>query len=237
MIKNYTRAIVGIAVSLFMVSMANAAVTGPTYPIPGGWSYANDGGNPGGTGGLTWTHSMDNPSLFDEVYWGLTDDMWQPGPGVGSSMNGTLSAMSWDSLTATQSIWTGTTTVNHQSNGLTNVETRMVATIISGGDGWHTSASIGLADPVATPVVAKFADPASSLVVNLAFEARTAGSVGAWSSFYGYFDPITGESEDGKAQTSFQGAISYSAVPVPAAVWLFGSALAGLGWMRRKQTT
>jgi len=27
-----------------------------------------------------------------------------------------------------------------------------------------------------------------------------------------------------------------TAVPVPAAVWLFGSALAGLGWMRRKQT-
>ena len=27
-----------------------------------------------------------------------------------------------------------------------------------------------------------------------------------------------------------------TAVPVPAAVWLFGSALAGLGWLRRKQT-
>jgi hypothetical protein len=27
-----------------------------------------------------------------------------------------------------------------------------------------------------------------------------------------------------------------SAVPVPAAAWLLGSALAGLGWMRRKQT-
>jgi hypothetical protein len=27
-----------------------------------------------------------------------------------------------------------------------------------------------------------------------------------------------------------------SLIPVPAAVWLFGSALAGLGWMRRKQT-
>ena len=26
-----------------------------------------------------------------------------------------------------------------------------------------------------------------------------------------------------------------TAVPIPAAVWLFGSALAGLGWMRRKQ--
>jgi hypothetical protein len=29
---------------------------------------------------------------------------------------------------------------------------------------------------------------------------------------------------------------SFSVVPIPAAVWLFGSALAGLGWMRRKQT-
>ncbi|MCP3908415.1 MAG: VPLPA-CTERM sorting domain-containing protein [Gammaproteobacteria bacterium] len=29
---------------------------------------------------------------------------------------------------------------------------------------------------------------------------------------------------------------SASIVPIPAAVWLFGSALAGLGWLRRKQT-
>jgi hypothetical protein len=38
--------------------------------------------------------------------------------------------------------------------------------------------------------------------------------------------------------STFTSAISGSvtAVPVPAAVWLFGSALAGLGWMRRKQT-
>lgn len=30
--------------------------------------------------------------------------------------------------------------------------------------------------------------------------------------------------------------ITVSEVPIPAALWLFGSALAGLGWMRRKQT-
>jgi hypothetical protein len=30
--------------------------------------------------------------------------------------------------------------------------------------------------------------------------------------------------------------VSVQAVPIPAAAWLFGSALAGLGWMRRKQT-
>ena len=31
--------------------------------------------------------------------------------------------------------------------------------------------------------------------------------------------------------------ITVSAVPVPAAAWLFGSALAGLGWIRRKQVS
>lgn len=30
--------------------------------------------------------------------------------------------------------------------------------------------------------------------------------------------------------------VQQSVVPIPAAVWLFGSALAGLGWARRKQT-
>ena len=32
-------------------------------------------------------------------------------------------------------------------------------------------------------------------------------------------------------------ATAWSVVPVPAAVWLFGSALAGLGWMRRKASS
>jgi hypothetical protein len=32
------------------------------------------------------------------------------------------------------------------------------------------------------------------------------------------------------------GTLTATAVPVPAAAWLFGSALVGLGWMRRKQT-
>ena len=34
----------------------------------------------------------------------------------------------------------------------------------------------------------------------------------------------------------YSGTVTASAVPVPAAVWLFGSALAGLGWVRRKQS-
>jgi hypothetical protein len=37
-------------------------------------------------------------------------------------------------------------------------------------------------------------------------------------------------------EVSFIDNVTVSAVPVPAAVWLFGSALAGLGWVRRKKT-
>lgn len=40
----------------------------------------------------------------------------------------------------------------------------------------------------------------------------------------------------GTLTTGEKGAFYVSAIPIPAAVWLFGSALAGLGWMRRKQT-
>jgi hypothetical protein len=29
---------------------------------------------------------------------------------------------------------------------------------------------------------------------------------------------------------------SVSAIPIPAAIWLFGSALGGLGWMRHRKT-
>ena len=36
--------------------------------------------------------------------------------------------------------------------------------------------------------------------------------------------------------SSTTGVFSAALVPIPAAVWLFGSALAGLGWIRRKQT-
>jgi hypothetical protein len=39
---------------------------------------------------------------------------------------------------------------------------------------------------------------------------------------------------DAKARGVTGGRVS--AVPIPAAVWLFGSALAGLGWFRRRQT-
>ena len=66
--------------------------------------------------------------------------------------------------------------------------------------------------------------------------------------FIEFTSPITGQVGDVAVIDEFSGRDygsdsnysvglgSFTAVPIPAAVWLFGSALAGLGWMKRKQT-
>ena len=53
--------------------------------------------------------------------------------------------------------------------------------------------------------------------------------VGVFNEAYGYEIDLLTEGE-------LLSLVGISEVPVPAAVWLFGSALAGLGWMRRKQS-
>jgi len=61
---------------------------------------------------------------------------------------------------------------------------------------------------------------------------------GELTNFGGTFSLSGGEIDEGgsnKTRMISSGSIvGANAVPVPAAVWLFGSALAGLGWVRRK---
>jgi hypothetical protein len=82
------------------------------------------------------------------------------------------------------------------------------------------------------------------------FDASTQNSLAVSDAYllssgveYRIFLDARGDSGD--FDTSFQeslvgydidGVITAAVVPIPAAAWLFGSALAGLGWMRRKQT-
>ena len=64
------------------------------------------------------------------------------------------------------------------------------------------------------------------------FIGKTSGTIELYSNaredIYGFLDP------DGNTRYIVSGYAT--AVPIPAAAWLFGSALAGLGWIRRKQT-
>lgn len=57
----------------------------------------------------------------------------------------------------------------------------------------------------------------------------------AVTPFYGHFDGFNDETALGMQLTerTLQWAAGATVVPIPAAAWLFISALAGLGWLRR----
>ena len=66
-------------------------------------------------------------------------------------------------------------------------------------------------------------------------------SGGSLTDFYFFNDPYTFESSFTQFTDGIEGtavgewsSIQQTAVPIPAAVWLFGSALGMLGWLRRK---
>lgn len=84
-------------------------------------------------------------------------------------------------------------------------------------------------------------EPFASWAAVGGFETDQAGVDGA-ARFGGFFDPTTGalrtfsEGRTGTDGTDYGNNLSttFSVVPVPAAVWLFGSALGLLGWVRRR---
>jgi hypothetical protein len=58
----------------------------------------------------------------------------------------------------------------------------------------------------------------------------------AWLSLRSVsFEAIGAGFQIGNASAGLDNIVVSNVVPIPAAVWLFGSALAGLGWLRRKQ--
>ncbi len=88
-----------------------------------------------------------------------------------------------------------------------------------------------------TTVLANGADGAALVVHDTLRVAITPYYGYPWSAEGGYE-----EEETALAMQLTENTLQWAAgmtivpVPIPAAVWLFGSALAGLGWMRRKQT-
>jgi len=73
-------------------------------------------------------------------------------------------------------------------------------------------------------------------VLQLSFAAPLTGA-GGIVAIDGYAESICGDGcEYPAGDYRYISSGQVSAVPIPAAVWLFGSALAGLGWLRRKQT-
>ena len=208
------------------VTTAQAAlIGGPVWPAPGGTSYSSTG-DMGFVGGQTRTYSAFDFSAFDQLWWGLGS--------VGSAMDGSINSagesMSLVSTIGNTATWTGTTTIA-TTTGTFSVDTRLTATISSGGSNWLNSAGLGIDSSVTNTVSEITSDP---FVVNLLYDARFTGGSG-YTAFKAFYD---NQSTIGNnVVLSNSGNMHYTpAVPVPAAVWLFGSGLLGLiGIARRKK--
>jgi hypothetical protein len=107
------------------------------------------------------------------------------------------------------------------------------------GDGLTVQGYDALGQLIATTVVEPTGFEPGGMAISGGW--RTAGFGDEWNSvskvvitesfgFCGACNPF--EQSSGIGVDNFAATV----VPIPAAIWLFGSALAGLGWMRRKQT-
>ena len=153
---------------------------------------------------------------------------------MGSAMDGSINSsgesMGLASMSGNTATWIGTTMIS-TTTGTFSVDTRLTATIASGGSNWLDSAGLGI-DPSVTNTVSEItSDP---FVVNLYYDARfsTGGGYTAFKTFYN-----NQQTYGNNVVLSNSGNMHYTeAVPVPAAVWLFGSGLIGLiGVARRKK--
>ncbi len=98
-------------------------------------------------------------------------------------------------------------------------------------------------NPVKTAVTISTGGAGSFGLLNLAFNGGVAQSILAGGTFF--FDLVAGANNSfavtGTANPVFAGPVSYnialSAIPIPPAALLFGSALAGLGLLARRKRT
>lgn len=210
---------------LFGTSVAWAALSGPVWPAPGGTSYIPSG-NEGSTGGKTFSYSGFDSTKYDKLYWGPSE-----GATIGASLNGSgisgSEIMNFSSFSGNKAYWTGSSTWTWIDGGGTQhineaINTRMTLTL--------TGASFQDASALGKSSVGVLAQVNNDYAANILFEAQFGSTWMPVRDGYNLFetDPAI------PTGTTFNGGFYYTPVPVPAAVWLFGSGLVGLIGLRRK---
>ena len=124
----------------FGVIHANAMLTGPVYPAPGGNGFGFTGSSAGNVGGITYSYSSFSSSAFSQLYWGL-DPTYGP---ISSGLRGVASAMKFDKISGNTASWTGSTSYQDDQGVVSTVPTLFLATVSGLASPWIAASTVGL---------------------------------------------------------------------------------------------
>ncbi len=210
-----------IALGLFLAIAAVPALAAPvTYILgdhPAGALY--DGSSTSGPSGP----------------YGLRYDYLYPPPGDGPTFSvgdnlggfGGLVVLSWDDANLAAGATISGEMYRNDTGDIWTVNYLLTGLVDDGNGGWTATDGSGSMTNGGTPVILTGKQDDSGFAFVFANDgARLPGDPGTGWVGEGW---LTGEGINDWLVTA-------NVIPVPAAFWLFGSALAGLGWLRRKPT-
>ncbi len=206
---------------------AEAALTGPAWPPPGGVNYTMTGTSIGDPGGVTFSFSNFNPSQFNDLFWGL----WNGGyPQM--ALDNSLDPLSFYYRTGGTAAWAGTTTWFHHETGVaTSVQTILYAGVGGlGSDPWVLAGDVPGLDPGLGAVV----NTAGGLDFTVNLQAM------AWieGDSYGY-RPINSIPQSaghgGWTRTEFAGGFYYTTPEAVATLPLLAATAIGMLALRRRR--
>lgn len=195
----------GSLILILVSTLSSVYADGPvgTSSLPGGASFSSSDDGSGETwgraGGVDWSFSNFDLTLFDNLTWGAVDSS-----SVGIAFDGTINSgtqeiLSLTSVIGNQAIWSGATQVQLFLSGgliMSSVETRMVLTVTSGGGPLALEMNTVNGLPYVNVINAT-----GQYVANLKMEARLSGST-TWEGALDLYDRLS-TTGDGLALTSF----------------------------------
>jgi hypothetical protein len=233
-----------ISLLLLNASTASAAIIidgGPTWTPPGaGTEIAS--GSPAFSGGLTYSYTGMDLSQTENMYYGIKNDLYLNGFSTdGGSISGT-EIFSFVSASANSIVYSGSSNIETTTGGVYALPTSMTLTFSGLGSMVQDATTAALSN--ANGGVGALWEVTGDFSVNILMEAQVSesgvGNYLGWEPGNDLFNRLqtTGISQHGTGSSVDTGFYyEVSAVPVPAAVWLFGSGLLGLvGVARRKKS-
>jgi hypothetical protein len=211
----------------FSAAILGATLIGPVYPAPGGNSTAGSSGTSGTAAGRTNDYSGFDPTQYGQLYWGPTDilNIYNTGDPAPADMQyiGSVAANVYEFDSTTP--WT----FYDSFEGPQQLRTRMLLTV--SGLGVVDTAG----DLLATGGNSTYPlfNVTGNFTANLVFQSFDDGTWTAITDYQNANNNGNGSNVQRSATFAFY---STSAAPEPSTMLMFGTGLAGLGFVRRRRS-